>query len=54
MTDDTTKPPLATDVNAVKKDVENEVHPIVKDLWHSFEGKLENAKAWIETEWKKI
>lgn len=42
------------DAEALKKDVENEAHPIVKELWEYTEADLGEALIFIIEEWQKI
>lgn len=45
---------LTQDANTVKKDIENDVHPVVKSLWADFKGDLSEFKAWIVKEAEKL
>lgn len=53
MTDETE---LAIDVAAidVKKDIENDAHPVVKSLWAEFKGDVSEFLTWIKAEIEKI
>lgn len=37
-----------------KKELQNDVHPVVKSLWADFKGDLAEFKAWLEKELAKI
>ena len=52
MTD--TEQALETAVTDVRKDAENEIHPVVKSLWADFKGDLSEFKAWIVKEIEKL
>ena len=47
-------PNVAGSLDEVRKDAENEVHPIVKHWWETFEGDAKAILVFVESELKKL
>lgn len=46
--------PLLADLDEVRKDAENEVHPVIKHCWDKFEGDAKAILIFVESELKKL